>query len=84
METRLVNRKEAMQRLGIESYDLFRKFIKKLNVKPIHGRNLFDYRDIERVLDNKGNAATSFESADNVIFERLKQLGKNKSYVPSH
>lgn len=68
---RIVNKKEAMLHLGLETYAMFNRLMTKLDVRPVLGGNYYDIKAIDRALDSRGKLATTSEDVDDIIMGRL-------------
>ena len=81
MEPRLINKKEAMQRLGVLTYPTFNKLMSVEGApKPVMQKNkwsLWDYSAIEQFLDRMSNINKQSQDWDTILKDRLKKRGKN-------
>lgn len=82
MTTRLITKKEAMQRLGVLTYSTFNELMKKENApKPVIQKSkwsLWDFSAIEQFLDKMSNINKQSKDWDAELEERLSKRGKNR------
>ena len=88
MSGRIVNKREAMERLGgFKSYEAFAEFLKKPGApSPVHGRNYYDFAALEKWLDSMSEVRKPEEKKDylKIAQERLLQLGNAQNEISSH